>query len=77
MKKCLSLAVCLAVLLCYGCNVYPSEIERAEKSCEPHGGLYMYEPMVIANTKEAWTGKCHCVDGTVIEERNSTVNENK
>ena len=37
----------------------------------------MYEPMIIANTKEAWTGKCHCVDGAIIEERNSTINDNK
>ena len=72
--------LCILILVCTafsGCNVYPVEIERAKKYCEPHGGLYMYEPMIIANTKEAWTGKCHCVDGTVIEERHSTINENK
>lgn len=67
----------IITLLCFfifiaGCNVYPEEFERAKKSCEPHGGLYKYEPMIIADTKSSvWTGRCFCVDGTVIEQRDT------
>lgn len=72
MKKCLSLAVCLTALLGVGCNVYPEEFERAKKSCEPHGGLYKYEPTWLADTQSGvWTGRCFCVDGTTIEQRDT------
>ena len=72
MKKYLSLAVCLTALLGVGCNVYPGEFERAIKACEPHGGLYKYEPMWVANTQDGvWTGRCFCNDGTTIEQRDT------
>ena len=65
--------ICVLFLMCIsllGCKVYPTEIERAVKSCEPHGGLNFYAPpAVFFNTKDTYTGECHCVDGTVIQER--------
>ena len=67
--------LCILILVCTafsGCNVYHDEFERAKKSCEPHGGLYKYEPTLLADTKSGvWTGRCFCADGTIIEQRDT------